>query len=355
MPAAIAAAAANHDSSHHLLVSPRGDRTGEALKLDVTLQVAISPVMVMLRDQCLRRGPVGFLHLADLSNVKTQEPAVFVEPERYLNSLRDDGHRISKADAQTLQGAFCDARGYKNLTLFFQRMIAIFHGPRRARAEKVFEILAENSQALAGAAGHSPGGRFGAAAAVPLTRRTVTLARVAGKASTSWDNCIPFEKRNYSLLTFLGLMAGVSVAIENDDAFDSVLRSFEVVAPEHSSSYYSAASYSAASNINANNTAAFLDNAPAEQTHPKSIPRRVREEEAKKKACASNTRYIAGFMGHIAGGVSERFGETHYATMAHLPDIKKHHDASSTAAAKPVMEIKYRGGNKSNFHNFTLS
>lgn len=325
------------------LVSPRGSRTGEVLKLDVDLQVKLSPVLVSIRDQCLRRGPIGFLHLADASGIKSTifnsnasssnhnnnnsiTNQVFMEPDRYRNLLIDNGMKISKEEGQSLNLAFCDPRGYFSISLFYERLIAIFYGERRERTEKLFAILAEGRKSLS------------------MTRESVE--------SSEWDSIIPREKRDYSALTFCGLMAGVSVVTRSDGEFDDILRSFQPVAKKQASS--------SSSDTTAARTAHLFETHQEAHQQRKSSPVRERQaalvkDHQKPENCP---RHIAGFMGHVSYA-SEHFGKTHYQTMREVPKIahinKERYEREAREVPPQTMEIKYRGGNKSNIHNFVLS
>jgi hypothetical protein len=319
------------------LISPRGSRTGDVLGLDVGLQVRLAPVLAAVRDQCLRRGPAGFLHLADASGLRSASfgAAVFMEPDRYRNLLIDNGMRISKEDSDALNGAFCDPRGYFRVALFLERVIAIFAGERRTRTETFFT-------AVLGAATEGGLRRAGAAAA----GAAVVAATRSAAPQSSWDDAIPVERREWTPMTFAALMAGVSVVTAADDEFNAVLRSFQPAVAV------------AAAAAHAARAAEFFDGQTAKAQHKCTSPRReVLAAQERARAATELPRYIAGFMGHIAC-IGEDFGRTHYDSVRaapRLPEINRAKHADDPVAEPAMMPVRFRGGNKSNFHNFSLS
>ena len=152
-------------------------------------------------------------------------------------------------------------------------------------------------------------------------------------------------------------MAGVSVVTNTDEEFDDILRSFQPVLGAASSAEKKQQDELAA------RTAHLFEAKTQERVQKRSSPSRVRQQELlkdhqKEENCP---KYVAGFMGHIACA-SEHFGKTHYETMRQIPQLsalnqQRHEEEVREAGSSPQqsMAIKYRGGNKSNFHNFSLS
>ena len=160
------------------------------------------------------------------------------------------------------------------------------------------------------------------------------------------------------MLTFCGLMAGVSIVTPSEEEFDAILRSFQPCAPAQGSysSNNAAAQQKQQEELLAAKTAHLFETQTSQKVLKRSSPLRPKVlEHQKAENCP---RHIAGFMGHISHA-SEHFGKTHYQTMREVPKIaeenRKKHEAAARDAPPEEMVIKYRGGNKSNFHNFALS
>jgi hypothetical protein len=359
------------------------------------LRVRVAPILVSIRDQCLRVGDDGIAALIASLGLSAAPSGVEVpiEPGRFRDALLQVGFKLSREDAGVLNETFCDTRGYFRSRCFLHRLGFVLWGPRRAWTLRTFAALSQGRPSVSGAQLQA---HFTPSTYAPVVEGTVTATTVEADFAAWISQAGPAVTESYFCAYYAGVSANCGENSAADDRFAVLLASAWGLDPStFSTDEYAEDTF----DYSAQAAAPTVKTSAARQTREvhfgsffyagtiaHAIPEGFvsRRQAAAAAAAAAGPaseapsrsyqappretvpvgRCIVGYTGHVPFA-AERFGESHLATVMTTPDLtrirqsellqSKVEAAQQEAAARPPLTLFVRSGNKANRHNFALA